>query len=662
MKARSDKYYCILLVLIFFSSVAYAQSKDNRIFNDSIIKISEISTNSIHSDFGPSVIKDTLFFTTFNDSLIRQTDKKLRNREFYDLYKAKIDKEGNTTSSREPLKEFITQFNDGPVSWCEKTGELFVTQNYLDESAKPKLHNEINRLRIMIAKKINGHWQQVEDFPYNNPAYSVGHPAITESGDTLIFSSDKPGGFGQTDLYYSVRKNGKWEIPVNLGSHINTSGKEEFAFLTDQHLNGRFLIFASTGRFGNGGLDLYYTRFPSENSKIGHFESPINTPSDDFAMTIPHDADYGYLTSNRPGTGSDDIYKFTFKRIIKPRENSRELYVFDKNSLRPIPGVRIISCDKQMYLTDDKGKAASLPPNGSDCEVIAGTFGYPEKSKVLRPITPNIKGITRDTIWMEIIRDQKIVLKNIYYDYDKWEILPESAKELDKVVSFMKENPENFVLLSSHTDDRGTELYNLKLSQLRAQSAVDYIVSKGIDQSMITGTGFGKTQLINKCPDNQPCTPEQHRQNRRTEIFIPGHLKGEHVKQDKGDYSNGKPDHSIGYSSFKEHGFDLEKETDLGNKGTETVVKRTDSAIKGTDSGIKEANPKKYYLILASFPEKSDALKFTNQLKSEGLKAIILNESNPVRVGIGYDLFSQAKKALEIFKSKYKGCWIYQSK
>lgn len=659
MKARSDKYNCILLVLIFLSPVTYAQSKDNRIFNDSIIKISETNINSIHSDFGPTVIKDTLFFTTFNDSLIKNTDKKLRKKEFYDLYKSKIDKQGNTISNRQPLNEFITQFNDGPVSWCDKTGELFVTQNYLDESPKPKLRNEINRLRIMIAKKINGHWQQVEDFPYNNPAYSVGHPAITESGDTLIFSSDKPGGFGQTDIYYSVRKNGKWEIPVNLGSRINTSGKEEFAFLTDQHLNGRFLIFASTGRFGNGGLDLYYTRFPIENSEIGHFESPINTPYDDFAMTIPTDAEFGYLTSNRPGTGDDDIYKFTFKRIIKPEEKFRELYVFDKSSLRPIPGVRIVSCDKQMYLTDTGGKVETLPRNGSNCEIVATTFGYPEQTKVLKPLATNSKAMSRDTIWMEMLRDQKIVLKNIYYDYDKWDILPESAKELDKLVAFMKENPEIFVLLSSHTDDRGTELYNLKLSQLRAQSAVDYIVSKGIDQSKITGTGFGKTQLINQCPDGQPCTPEQHRQNRRTEIFIPGHLKGEHVKQDKGDYANGKPDHSTAYSSLKEHGFDLEKGTEAGVKKTEARFKSPD---KEADLVIKETNTMRYYLILASFPEKTSASKFSQQLQNEGFNASILNDSEPIRVGIGYNLLSQAKKSLEMFKGKYKTSWIYQNK
>ena len=563
MKSPTSKHNFFLLILILYSSVALPQNKDNRLFNDSTLKISEIGINSIHSDFGPFVIQDTLYFTTFNDKLIEKSDWILRNREFYDLYMAPIDKQGNVVGNRAPVPEFITKFNDGPVSYCPKTGELFVTQNYDDQSLKSKpFHTQINRLKIIVAKRINGQWRHVYEFPYNNPAYSVGHPAVTESGDTLIFSSDRPGGFGETDLYYSIRKNGKWGFPINLGPNINTSEKEEFAFLTDHHFNGQFLIFASKGRFGNGGFDLYYTRFPSDYSEIGHFDSPINTKYDDFAMTIPPEADYGYLTSNRPGTGNDDIYKFTFKRINKPPvqvvPKCRTLYVYDQTSQRPIPGVRILYCDQQFYITDTKGKADCLPCFGNNCTVTASTFGYPEKTKVLGECKMNNHGIVSDTIWMDILVNQKIALKNIYYDFDKWDILADAAKELDLLVSLMKENPGMKVELGSHTDDRGTEPYNLRLSQLRAKSAVAYIVSKGIDPSRIKGTGYGKTQLIHKGAGGKKCTPEENRENRRTEIYIPGFLRGAAVKQETGDYSNGKPNASKDYSSFKEHGSILE--------------------------------------------------------------------------------------------------------
>ncbi len=674
----------ILLILMYCPSFGFPQNKENLIFNDSIVTLSEIKTNSIHSDFGPFAIQDTLYFTSFNDKLMGKTNLALRNSEFYDLYKTAIDKQGNTISLREPVPEFATRFNDGPVSWCPKTGELFITQNYNDQSIKPKSHKkEINKLKIIIAKRKNGKWENITEFPYNNPEYSVGHPAVTSSGDTLVFSSDRPGGFGETDLYSSVRSNGKWGIPVNLGPKINTSGKEEFAFLTDNHFSGQFLIFSSKGRFGNGGFDLYYTRFPSDYSEIGHFDPPINTMYDDFAMTIPPEAEFGYLTSNRPGTGDDDIYKFTFKRIIPQIVQSapkcRTLYVFDQTSQRPIPGVRIVSCDKQFYITDGTGKVTCLPCVGNNCEVVASTFGYQDKSKILSECKMNSKGVVNDTIWMDILVNQKIALRNIYYDFDKWDILSDAAKELDQLVTLMKANPGMKVELGSHTDDRGTESYNLRLSQLRAQSAVDYIVSKGIDRARIKGTGYGKTQLIHKGVGGRKCTPEENRENRRTEVFIPGFLRGEAVKQESGDYSNGKPDAAKDYSSSKEHGSIVEKSTQIVPikdiqkiekvakvEKAATIAETPKAKIAPHENVVPKAENRKitnvdganYFLVLGSFQDEKRGLNLVQQLKDEGYAAKIQHDAGRIRVGIGFAKLSEAKKIIEVLKNRYLGVWI----
>ncbi len=689
MKLKPIRYNFILILLISFSSSLFSQSKDNHIFDNSPINISEISTNSIHSDFGPAIVRDTLFFTTFNDKLLRKSDDILKNTEFYDLYKAAIDKQGGIIGKRGPVKEFITRFNDGPVSWCQKTGELFITQNYNDQSLKPKpFQKEINRLRITISKSINGKWEQVSDFPYNNPKYSVGHPAITESGDTLLFSSDKPGGYGETDLYSSIRKNGKWETPVNLGPRINTIGKEEFGFITDHNFDGSYLIFASKGRSGKGGFDLYYTRFPSDFTQIDHFEAPINTEYDDFAMTIPNNAEFGYLTSNRPGTGNDDIYKFTFKRFavpVIPQLRFRDLYVYDKSSLHPIPGAAIMMCNNKSFQSDAAGKVADLPCLITDCEVKANAFGYAEKTKVLLACTSEINS---DTIWMNLVVNQKIALRNIYYDFDKWDILPDAAFELDRLIALMKENPAIKVELSSHTDDRGTEVYNMKLSQLRAKSAVDYTVSKGVNQSRIKGTGYGKTQLIHKGIGGAKCTPEQNRENRRTEIFIPGFLQGESVKQQTGDYSTGKPNAPKDYSSKKVHGSIFEPAPEVIKKTEGEIAKKgvTEPKVEkapkiGTQPKVelapkivagKMAEPKsqvtlqkvsgtdavRYYLILGSFKDNTGASKHLSKLKAEGYEATIIGESEPFRVGIGYEGFSQAKKALEDAKGKFNDAWL----
>lgn len=319
-----------------------------------------------------------------------------------------------------------------------------------------------------------------------------------------------------------------------------------------------------------------------------------------------------------------------------------------------------------------------------------------------------------DTIWMDILVNQKIALKNIYYDFDKWDILPESAKELDKLVALMQENPGMKVELGSHTDDRGTEPYNLKLSQSRAKSAVEYIVSKGITKSRIKGTGYGKSQLIHKGVGGKKCTPEQNRENRRTEIFIPGFIRGDAVKQETGDFSEGKPGTSKESASPKisgtvndntpvkikpaiiqkngavvkpaaeiasapkpgENPKSTPKIVDAPNKPavqkvpktvTEKPKEKTETApkspkvqdvIKGEEPEVANPGTTKFYLILGSFKEEKKAQNLIRILNEEGNQALILKEPATFRVVIGFERLSQAKEKLETLKDKYKGIWI----
>jgi outer membrane protein OmpA-like peptidoglycan-associated protein len=522
-------------ILISFFSV-YAQSEKSGLFEESSVKMSEINSNTPRSDFGPAVIGDSLYFTSFRDEMVKKTDKKVIEMEFYDLYRAGIDDSGNVISKRQALDEFITRFHDGPVSWCAKTGELFITQsNYVDPLVvfKP-FRNENIKLRIVVAGKLSNTWTVVEEFPYNNPKYSIGHPAINESGDTLFFSSDMPGGFGATDIYYSVRKNNRWGEPVNLGSQINTSEKEEFPFITGKSYSGRFLIFASTGHKSQGGFDLFYTQLSKPGYDVNQFSEPINTKFDDFSMGLPENVEYGYMTSNRPGTGDDDIYKLTFNKYI---DHLLEIWVVDAKTLKSIPGALVNFCNKSSNKTGSDGMVSLRFKRNSVCDVSASAFGYHDNHKLVKIGTPPQGTVLRDSIFLDLIVNEKIVLRNIYYDFDKWDILPESETELDLLIGLMKENSGMKVELSSHTDERGTDQYNLKLSQKRAQSAVNYIVSKGIDQLRIKAIGYGESQLIYKSSVVHKCTPEEHRENRRTEIFIPGFIRAEPVKQVKGDFS-----------------------------------------------------------------------------------------------------------------------------
>jgi outer membrane protein OmpA-like peptidoglycan-associated protein len=642
MRKFDGKAFITLLIFSVLTFIGHAQEGDGRIFSDSTLKMSAIKANTLRSDFGPAVVGDSLYFTSYSDKVLGHPDDKLRKKAFYDLYWAKIDKEGNTTSNRAPLVEFLTRYHDGPVAYCQKTGELFVTQSDNIEAAvlKKMFTRDTIRLRIVVVKRVNGKWTSFTNFPYNNKAYSVGHPAISVTGDTLIFSSDRHGGFGETDLYCSIRKNGKWGNPFNMGSQINTSGKEEFPFIYQGKNGNSHLIFASTGRFGLGGLDIYYTKFPFKDERIEHFDAPINSKYDDFDMEIRPDVDNGFMTSNRPGRGSDDIYQFSFKRLAKsavpvsvPYSPVRELYVYNSKTGQPIPGTVIVSCDSTTYSTDEEGKVDSLSSYKNSCEVLATRYGYEDRKKKL--ITKVLKQgeINRDTIWMDPIMG-KIILYSVYYDFNRWNILPEAARELDKLVEFLKENPDFKVQLSSHTDSRGNAAYNLWLSQKRAMSAVSYITSHGIRAGRITGRGYGETQLLNRCEDGALCTPQEHRQNRRTEIYIPEYGKSLEVPQTEGQYS-GKSGEASYSSSY----------------GSSTYAASERAASRSGSS-------RDYYVVLNSFLSKSNAEKFLMAVTRSGIPAQIVSENEYYRIGIKKNSFGAAMDARDKLRGVFADCWI----
>ncbi len=509
------KRLILITTTILVCSSLFAQPKKGELLDPASIKMELLDVNTVQSDFGPAVIGDSLFYTSFSDELLDKTEKRLRRREFYDLYNAPMNDEGDITGRRHAISEFITRYHDGPVSWCAKTGELFLTQSNFVEPTKwykPFRENYVN-LRIVTAKKVNGVWQETEEFIHNNKDYSVGHPAISAGGDTLVFSSNMPGGFGETDLYMSIRQNGSWSKPINLGERINTTGKDEFPFLTAEG----YLIFASTGRAGMGGLDLYYTKL--SGGAITHFDSPVNSEADDFSAAFPAEKEFAYVSSNRTGRGNDDIYKMTFRRYI---EYLYELSVLDAKTQNPINGATVTFKDGLEKSTARDGKVTRMIEREKAYSLTVKAFGYTDESAKVQTGNLKLGTVVRDTVWMKMIVKKGIELKNIYYDFDKWNILPESETELNKLVAFMTENPEVKVELSSHTDCRGSKSYNQKLSEKRAKSAVDYIISKGISPDRITAVGYGEERLINKCKDGVPCTKEEHRLNRRTEFMIKG--------------------------------------------------------------------------------------------------------------------------------------------
>lgn len=464
--------------------------------------------------------------------------------------------------------EFEGKWNMGTPSFA-KGGKLMA---FTDYEYGEETEDGITRTKIYFSEYKKKKWQEPEAFPFDSDSFSVAHPCLNRRGNIMYFTSDMPGGYGGSDIYVS-HKIGKnlWSTPMNLGDKINTEGNEMFPFFDE---TTGHLFFSSDGHNGLGGLDVYEAEQKDScicSYVVTNLGAPVNSVSDDYAFVFNRKHTHGYFSSNRvEGTGGEDAYKFIYVRKKLPTEvpikdvdlkkgknkdNDRskgkkgnneidnkndsngtgvtidyKLLVLNDITKRPILNAEMKIKDS-VVTTDEDGEAIIPLKQNTKYFVDISAVGYKPISKNIN-ITDEDKG---DTVYMKIATDENIVLKNIYYDFDKADILPESAKELDRLVTFLKDNPTLDVELSSHTDSRGDDDYNMRLSQKRAKAAVDYVISKGISPKRITGKGYGETRLKNKCANGVECTEEQHRENRRTEIYIPKFGKAQDVKQTKGE-------------------------------------------------------------------------------------------------------------------------------
>ena len=478
--------------------------------------IEKTNLNTTQSDFGPSFVDDELWFSAFTEQEIAKLAKGDNKKIFYNLFNVKVDGEGNVTGSKNAQLESLSAgYHAGPVSYCAKTGELFVTLSNFDN---PEIRNKVYRkadirLRIVVAQKENGSWVMKGELPFNDSTYSVGHPAISVTGDTLFFASDKPNaGFGESDIYMAVRKDGKWGNPVNLGEKVNSAYDEMFPFFFD----GSVLFYASNkGENQKEDFDLQYICKTGDSFGSTRVLNQFNTSEDDFGLIIHPSGKTGYFVSRREGgLGDDDILKVTFKG-----DYSLELVVMDKKTMQAFPNPRVKFSDNIAGILAGVLLTRALPEN-STITVLTDYEGYMNTSKSISTIGKPY-GIIKDTLWIEKVEvKQKFVMENIFYDFDKWNILTESEVELNKLVKIMNDNPDWKVELGSHTDARGTDSYNMLLSKKRSDSAVGYIVKSGISKDRIIAKGYGETQLVNHCKNGVECTDEVHRQNRRTEFKI----------------------------------------------------------------------------------------------------------------------------------------------
>lgn len=378
----------------------------------------------------------------------------------------------------------------------------------------------------------NGKWSAIKPLSFGAAAkgYSVGDPFLTNDGKFLYFSSDMPGGYGGTDIYRVERlSDGSWSTPKNLGPKVNTKGQERCPAFDEK---GNF-YFASDDLIGMGGLDLFVVPGGNFSKDVPvNMGYPVNSPEDDFALRFK-DSSTGYLSSNRQGgKGNDDIYSFQLNAsAVAPSFVKLNGKVVNKATLAPIANAVVTIVDssrneRRQTSTDSEGLFSLRLDTISTYQLKAEKTGY------LRDHGTSVDISTlddRDSVFVLMKLDSIILnqpqrlfgqIENIYFDYDKWDLKPEMKIEVDKLVNILREEPTLKVEISAYTDSRGKASYNMKLSQKRAQSVVDYLMEKGINEDRLEARGYGETNLVNGCKDGVPCTEVEHLKNRRVEFTL----------------------------------------------------------------------------------------------------------------------------------------------
>ncbi len=483
------------------------------------IAINNVESNTKSSDFGPSYYGDQVLVAS-----PRKEGGKMyswNQQGYLDLYATSVGENGDL-SNMQPFSTAVnSDLHEANVTFTADGNTMYFTRN-----SKKKDKNKVSHLKIYRASKSGGTWGAIQELPFCGDTFSVAHPALNEANDKLYFASDMEGTLGGFDIFVvDINKDGTYGEPENLGSKINTPQREQFPFISSIG----DLYLTSDGHPGLGGLDIFKAT-PSGDSfdKPKNMGMPFNSSMDDFSFIIDEMAQTGYFASNRmDGKGDDDIYSFYIESLT--------LYgkVKDKNSMEIIEGATVQLFDGQGKIIDEmdvgedgyyeftlepdteyaiKGSKKLYIPNSID-------FQTDYKGDIEKDILLELETYVDAEPAIEIVDEiPQIVLNPIYFDFDKWNIRPDAARELDIAVDLLIKYPEMMVEIGSHTDFRGSDSYNLALSEKRAKSTRDYMVNKGVKSENLTYQGYGETRPRVQC--GSKCTDSEHDLNRRSEFVL----------------------------------------------------------------------------------------------------------------------------------------------
>ncbi len=479
-----------------------------------LFDVKETSINDVkQSDFGAILSNDNiLYFVSTRDT--GKKEDRWTNQPYLDIYQSVRNVDGNL-SEPEPVNGLNTPYHDGPLTLsADGTTMIFSRDGHSESSYKKIKNNKIKLAQqgLYKATLVDGKWGNIQALPFNSKDYSVTHPSLSTDGKTLYFASNMPGGLGDVDIWKVSINGSSYGTPENLGPNVNTAGKEGFPFISDNHI----LYFSTSGRQGLGGFDIFKIDL-NKNEEAVNLGKDINTKRDDFSFSINTSKKIGYFSSNR--SGADNIYM-----AIPICQYEVIALVKDKKTNASISGANVsITDDKSNPISRQTTSTTGQTSFNVNCETTyvlnVSKEGYETTSL---PVTAsNGENVTVDVSLApinEMITETEVKLKNIYFEFNKSNITQQGALELDKLVTIMKEYPDMVILVKSHTDSKGSAEYNLKLSEQRAQSTMQYVISKGIDKDRLSAKGLGSSEPKIDCKSN--CTEEEDAQNRRSEFLI----------------------------------------------------------------------------------------------------------------------------------------------
>lgn len=516
------------------------------------------SVNTAGSEYGSALYKGNIVYASSSNK--KGKHKQVHgwtNDPFTKLYSAPVRIDGYVGDVKAFAKKLEGNYNESNAIFTADSRAMFFSSNNREDK-KVRYSDKTLIVNLYRAYNLGGDkWGDVEKLSINVDHASTSSPALSPDQDWLYFASDRPGGFGQSDLYrVRLFRDGTMGTPENLGNKINTEGRESFPYVSSDNV----LYFASDGHPGLGGLDLYGVQIYDDGTfgEVVNLGNSINSPYDDFAMYLDPEAKFGFITSNRPnGNGKDDLYYVRMK-LGTELNVAQEIRgkVTDKVTQRPILDAFVFLYDSKHRMleeveVDKRGDYAFKDVKiNRDYYVAVKAEGYKSEEVSVEDVNRNDlievdfelertkKGLpTYDntnyrngyqeggnnsgrTPNNEFNLGNYLELAPIYFNNDSSVIRTDAQLELSKVASVMINNPALKLEVRSYTSSVGPDDYNLRLSERRADQTVDWLVRQGVNRLRLKGVGYGERGILNKCKNNVPCTDREHQQNRRSEFII----------------------------------------------------------------------------------------------------------------------------------------------